>query len=159
MRLPNWLRLSLKPDELIGEHEMRRWWLLPQNTLVNVYLHGHTGNDPRYPHDHPCDNISIRIRGDLVEYTPATIHDVRELTHAIIAPDSHAYVYFNDFEPCVVRGLLGRFTWRRAEEAHRLEMPHAGAVAWTIWIRFRNRRRWGFFEAMGWRPAKTVRQP
>lgn len=156
MRIPNWCRGSLQPDEVIGAHEMLRWWLLPQNTLFNVYLHRHTGVDPRYLHDHPGDNISVRLRGELVEFRPAEPSALG--IYNTVEYGGVRCWFWDDGTPMTSRHLLGRITWRRAEDAHRLEMGRT-PVAWTLWIRFRNRRRWGYFEPKGWRPAKTVRQP
>jgi hypothetical protein len=87
-RWPNWMRGSIEPDEIIGDHQMRRWWILPRNARFNVYLHRHQGNDPRTPHDHPCDNVSIRLRGQLLEYTPDSIAAIDEgPLHSVIGPD------------------------------------------------------------------------
>jgi hypothetical protein len=166
IRLPGWLRGTLAPDEIIGEHEMLRWMLLPRNRWFNVYLHKHQGDDPREPHDHPVDNISIRIRGGLVEFTPADVHRSRACAtidgvegpiHAICNGD--VCVWFGPLgDPYGVYRPLPRVRFRRAEQPHRLELLN-DRPAWTLWIRFRNRRRWGYYEPSGWRPAVTVRQP
>lgn len=156
--LPNWTRLSLACDEIIGDHKMQRWWLLPRNRWFNVYLHRHQGDDPRTPHDHPCDNVSIRLRGELVEHTP----DSLEAIEHVIGPLSSVVhgkrcVWFAHGLVCETGRRLRRIRFRRAEDTHRLEV--ITGRAWTIWIRFRNRRRWGYYEPTGWRPAKTARQP
>lgn len=159
MRVPNWMRLSRRPDEVIGAHEMLRWWLLPQNRLFNVYLHRHTGVDPRYLHDHPCDNLSIRLAGELIEFTPMGFGGMSTSYPVPFVRGPEGRVcYFDGDEPKVVRAVLGRIRWRRAEDAHRLEIGSSG-VAWTLWVRFPNRRRWGYYEPRGWRPAVTFRQP
>ena len=158
-RLPNWMRGRLTPDEVIGEHEMLRWFVLPPNRWFNVYVHKHQADDPRFLHDHPADNVSIRLRGRLVEYRPSRV--VVSL-YPVRGPDSSETVYFNYDGPNGQQydeaWVVPRFTRRRAERSHRLELLD-GRPAWTIWIRFRNRRRWGFYEPGGWRPAITERQP
>jgi hypothetical protein len=154
MRIPNWMRLSLEPDELIGEHKMRRWWILPANTWFNAYVHEHVSNDPRYLHDHPCDNISIRLAGELVEYTPRP-----SITgHTVYSPEQSEWVTFVGDHQLENSRSLPRVRIRKAEHAHRLELIGAHP-AWTIWIRFKNRRQWGFFEPSGWRLARSRSQP
>jgi hypothetical protein len=161
-RWPNWMRGSAEPDEVIGDHEMLRWWALPRNSRFNVYLHRHRGNDPRTPHDHPCDNVSIRLRGQLLEYTP---DDIEELANYVdidglrrVLGPTGVEVWFSDGQVCETGRPLPRIRRRRATDAHRLEVVNA-RPAWTLWIRFRNRRQWGYFEPGGWRPAVTARQP
>ena len=136
MRVPNWIRFSLDPDEVIGEHNMLRWWLLPQNRLFNVYLHKHEGDDPRVPHDHPADNLSVLLSGELMEHTPvyygcySSLHNVNH----------DRVVFFSDYgKPWTAARLLERFHGRRAEDVHRLTLVHR-RTAWTLWIWFRNRR-------------------
>lgn len=167
---PNWIRASLEPDELIGEHEMRRWWLLPRNRWFNVFLHEHQADDSRFLHDHPCDSISIRLRGELVEYRPTRPRywetTLRPLpseadgdpTRWIWGPEGAEFVQFTAAGVQLDRAhAMPRIRIRHAEEAHRLELVN-GRRAWTLWIRFSNRRRWGFFEPAGWRPAASARQ-
>lgn len=156
--LPGWLRGTLAPDEVIGEHKMLRWWLLPRNRWFSVYVHKHQGNDPRTPHDHPCDNISIRLRGELIEFTPRAGNERSTFGRKRVVHDRTVFFYHAGMaiERC---RLLPLFTFRRAEQPHRLEIALGCRPCWTLWIRFRNRRRWGYYELAGWRPAKTARQP
>jgi hypothetical protein len=158
-RWPNWMRGSLAPDEIIGEHAMLRWHLFGPTSRLAIYLHKHQGDDPRTPHDHPADNISIRLRGTLFEYRPSSSSNMTK--HALaVAHRGDRFVAFGlggiAFENA---RALPRICFRRAEDAHRLELPKPGATAWSLWIRFRNRRQWGYFEPNGWRPAITARQP
>ena len=153
--LPGWLRGTLAPDEVIGEHKMLRWMLLPRNRWFNVYLHKHQGYDPRTPHDHPCDNISIRLRGELLEFTPYKVQAFRPGVTQVVGD---RVVYFRHGECLEKARLLPRIRFRRAEDVHRLARTFGPRPCWTLWIRFRNRRRWGYYELAGWRPAKTARQ-
>ena len=60
-RLMWWLRLNVarrrEPDFIIGDdHDpyLKRWWLIPRNPLVNVYLHQILRSDEdRALHDTP----------------------------------------------------------------------------------------------------------
>lgn len=160
-RFPNWMRLSLEPDELIGEHKMRRWWIFPANPWFNAYVHEHVRNDPRTLHDHPCDNISIRLRGRLVEFVPLVgFHPDSPVVWGTVSnPKRTRRVHFDSRGMAHDVGRPIRFIrFCRAEDAHRLELVD-GKPAWTLWIRFRNRRKWGFFEPTGWRLARSRSQP
>jgi hypothetical protein len=48
-----------KPDFVIGDHYLHRWWVVPRNEKSNVYLHEilHSDDD-RAMHDHPWDNTT-----------------------------------------------------------------------------------------------------
>lgn len=75
-RFASWL-ISLAhrraPDFVIGGAErpyLRRWWLIPRNKLLNVYLHQFMrSDDDRALHDHPWSNVSLLLRGMYVEHT------------------------------------------------------------------------------------------
>jgi hypothetical protein len=157
MSLPNWIRFSLKPDEVIGGHKMLRWFVLPRNRWFNICVHKHQGDDPRYLHDHPCDNISIRLRGQLLEWTPKYTPSA----HWTVAPEpgNRTVVSFrpNGLDAYESFRPMARIVFRRAETPHRLERGLDGRPCWTLWIRFRSRRQWGYFEPGGWRPAVTER--
>lgn len=163
MRLPNWCRLSLKPDEIIGEHKMLRWWVIPPMKRFAIYVHKHQGDDSRDPHDHPADNLSIRLLGPLLEYTPNPWNDELVLSSTIEGPDGEI-VFFKRSRidgtytrPAETARLLPRFRFRRAEQVHRLERINERSC-WTLWIRFRYRRKWGFFTPSGWEEAAFIRQ-
>src|SRR6185369_13137745 len=73
----NWLRrlLSGKPHFVIGGHEdpyMLRWYLIPRNRRLNIYLHKFMRDDEdRALHDHPWWFISLVLRGAYTEVTDA----------------------------------------------------------------------------------------
>lgn len=55
----------------IGAGYLLRWHLIPRNRFFNIYLHKFIGNDDeRALHDHPWHSLSIRLKGELWEYTP-----------------------------------------------------------------------------------------
>lgn len=153
--LPNWMRLSLAPDEVIGSHKMLRWCIIPNTRFLAIYLHKHQSNDPRTPHDHPADNISIRLRGELFEYRPTRPRYPENLDSAT---HGNVTVYFMK-DGSAIEGLrpMPRIAFRRAEDPHRLEC--SGVACWTIWIRFRVRRPWGYFEPSGWRRRRLKPSP
>ena len=62
------------PDFVIGGAErpyLRRWWLIPRNPVLNVYLHEfRRSDDDRALHDHPwLFNASWLLRGAYIEHT------------------------------------------------------------------------------------------
>lgn len=63
------------PDFIIGGQErpyLRRWFIIPRNKLLNVYLHQFLrSDDDRALHDHPWANLSILLRGGYFEHTIA----------------------------------------------------------------------------------------
>lgn len=92
-------QMARAPDFIIGDDYLRRWWVVPRNRQFNVYLHEILHNDDdRALHDHPWDNVSFVIDGGYIEHNPA--------------------------------GRVGAQGWRRdyrrATDAHRLEIPEGG---------------------------------
>jgi len=111
-----------KPDFIIGDDYLRRWWLIPRNRFFNVYLHCiRKDDDDRALHDHPWWNVSILLKGSYREHMP---HGSRVLSAGSIR----------------ARGALA---------AHRLEVV-SGPV-WTIFITGPRIREWGFHCPQGWR--------
>jgi hypothetical protein len=70
-----------EPDFVIGADSpggpyMRRWWIIPRNRFLNIYLHQILrDDDDRALHDHPWWNVSIILRGGYFECTPGPDHD------------------------------------------------------------------------------------
>src|SRR3546814_5856142 len=55
------------PNFVIGGQQdpyMRRWWVIPRNRFINIYLHQVLRpDDDRALHDHPWINLSIILDG------------------------------------------------------------------------------------------------
>ena len=120
-----------KPDFVIqpqGVPQTERWHLF-KIFGAQVALHRWLLSDSdRVLHDHSADNISILLWGTY-----------REIF-------SHAW------EPLQFKLRLPLLPYyRRAETPHRVKL-HRGAPVWTIWIRFKPRRTWGFHCQSGWIP-------
>lgn len=66
------LMSSREPDFVVGpenDPQMRRWWIVPRNSVCNVYLHQFLrSDDDRALHDHPGDNVSWILSGLYVEH-------------------------------------------------------------------------------------------
>jgi hypothetical protein len=113
--------IKRKPDFIVGDGYLSRWWVLPRNRYFNVYLHKFTGNDEdRALHDHPWWSLSILLKGELKEHS------------------------FNGVR------LIARFLplIRSAKFAHRLELIKG--PAWTLFVTGPVVRDWGFHCQKGW---------
>ncbi len=127
-RLWNWLTtlLSRKPHFVIGEPEnpyMLRWYLIPRNPWLNLYLHEFLrDDDDRALHDHPWWFVSIMLKG--------MYNEIRENGHR-----------------GQVRGAPS-IAYRRATDRHRVVLEtRDGKVVpcWTIVITGPKVRDWGFW--------------
>jgi len=132
--LLNWFRklVSGSPHFYIGGHErpyMMRWWLLPRNPWLNVYLHKFLrDDDDRALHDHPWWFISVMLRGRYVEIMDHTTN---------------------------VR-TAGTIAYRSATARHRITLDRdAGGnpiPCWTLIITGPKVRTWGFHCPKGFVP-------
>ncbi|OBF77036.1 hypothetical protein [Mycolicibacterium fortuitum] len=70
-----WLRkwLRLEPHIYIGGKDdpyLLRWYLLPRNRFLNLYVHKFVRSDVDTLHDHPWGFVSLILRGEYTEVTP-----------------------------------------------------------------------------------------
>lgn len=116
------LMASRPADFVIGDDYLRRWWVIPRNPWVNVYLHDiRKSDDDRAFHDHPWVNTSFLIEGGYIEHTPQG----RFSRHA------------------------GDVVTRGADQMHRLEvLPGLSAI--SLFITGPKVREWGFACPQGW---------
>lgn len=136
--LKKWIAgwLSGGPHFIIGDRYLLRWYVIPRNPILNVYLHQFLHDDEdRALHDHPWWFISIMLKGayeELARYT-----DTSSFWTLRTAPS---------------------FAFRKAEHAHRVVLPkrHDGSVVpcWTLVVTGRVVRDWGFYCPQGWRHWK-----
>lgn len=143
MRLPDWfinfayacafaMRMRRAPNLVIGDPArpyLRRWYVIPRNPLLNIYVHEVLrSDDDRALHDHPWVNCSIVLAGGYHE-------------HCIAAGGIHRRTW---------RGA-GSMVFRRPRSAHRLEVPERGRAI-TLFITGPRIRTWGFHcPDAGWR--------
>ena len=114
--------LTRQPDVRIGDGYLSRWYIIPRNRFLNIYLHKFTGSDDdRALHDHPWCSASCLLAGQLREVTA---------TGGRTMPR---------FWPVL----------RSATRAHRLELIEG--PAWTVFITGPYFRQWGFICPEGWR--------
>lgn len=112
-----------RPDVIIGDDYLRRWWIAPRNRGTNVYLHEILrSDDERAMHDHPWQWTSFIIEGGYIEHTP----DGR-------------------FER-----KAGDIVVKQATDLHRLVIPEGGRAV-TLFTTGPIIREWGFACPQGWR--------
>lgn len=120
-------QMTRAPDFVIGDNYLRRWWIVPRNRLMNLYLHEiNKSDDDRALHDHPWDNISLLIKGSYVEHTPEGrfVREAGDLVH------------------------------RKATDSHRLEVPPGSEGVISLFYTGPIVREWGFHCPQGWRHWK-----
>ena len=118
------------PDQVIGGRDdpyLLRWYLIPRNPVLNVYLHQFMrSDDDRALHDHPWANLSVLLDGEYTEHTIAA----GGIQHRTVRK-------------------AGQFALRGPRAAHRIEL-HAGPCT-TLFITGPRARQWGFhFPERGW---------
>jgi hypothetical protein len=155
------LRFKRPPDFTIGRTDdayMHRWYIIPRNRWFNIYLHNMKRDDDDVGlHDHPWWNISIVLKGGYWELMPQ---------YRPLYPNLAIDVMTTNFKQLWRRP--GSIIFRRATDAHRLELavqnPAFPMVAksgrrrpsWSLFITGRNKRTWGFWCKDGWRPHTAV---
>lgn len=133
------------PDFIVGGPDnpyLLRWWLIPRNRVLNVYLHQFLrDDDDRALHDHPWAWCSLLLSGRYYEHTIAAggIHRRTE---------RHA----------------GSLRISGPRRAHRIELPEGGAGAkqpcWTLFITGPRVRLWGFHcPQQGWLDYRRFTRP
>lgn len=126
--LQQWAQYQMvrEPDFVIGGDYMRRWYIIPRNEYLNLYLHEMLRSDEDVMHDHPWDNVSLVIRGGYVEHTPEASY----------------------------RRSPGNVISRKATDAHRLELTD-GQPSISLFMTGPKLREWGFHCPKGWVPWQT----
>ncbi len=168
--------LTTSADKVIGglgSPYMIRWYVLPRNRFLNVYLHLFLrSDDPRALHDHPWESLSVLLMGHLVEETPQHTGAVVEGTLKIrTAASLHRIEMLPGAETIVQqRGLdwlkTAGWPWREATDDTPSGMrvvvcrpdgvsyvvPEIGLCSITLFMTGPRRREWGFLCPQGWRP-------
>jgi hypothetical protein len=119
---------------------MSRWWLIPRNRWMNIYLHQfHRSDDGRALHDHPWWSVSVMLRGWMMEVTQHPT-DIRKRLWTRIS--------------------AGGVRFRSGNMAHRLAVHDSqrGRVL-TLFITGPKFRDWGFYCPQGWRPWQKFVDP
>lgn len=126
------------PDEVIGDPtrpHMWRWYLFECRffqIVVNKWL---TSDEPVL-HDHAWWNVSVRLRGQALEFTDSQ-------------HDGYAYGELLTGQP------MRRFRFRRATDRHCIALR--SPVLWTLFITGPASREWGYLVRGRWVPWKSYR--
>jgi len=111
------------PDFEVGPKDsvyLRRWWLIPRNPVLNLYLHQFRRSDDDCAlHDHPWWNVSLLLSGSYVEHTIAA----GGIEHR-------------------ARRVAGDLKFRLGRSAHRIELDTG--QCWTLFLTGPRFREWGF---------------
>ncbi len=123
------IMIKRKPDVVIGDGYLERWYVIPRNRYFNIYLHKFTGSDDdRATHDHPWNSVSFLLKGKL-----------REIYGVNLVPGM--FGFWRDI-PWL------KPIYRSATFSHRLVVEE-GPV-WTLFITGPRIREWGFLCPNGW---------
>ena len=118
-----------EPDFVVGGKEnpyLLRWWIIPRNRFLNIYLHKFLrDDDDRALHDHPWWSLSLTLAGQYVEQ------------------DDHGRRTYR----------RGAIRLRPATYRHRIELVEQ-QPAWTLFVTGPRVREWGFHCPQGWRHWK-----
>ena len=127
------------PHFIIGPRYLLRWYVIPRNPWLNVYLHQFLHDDEdRALHDHPWRFVSIMLRGKYREVVSFPAHG-----------NGH-YHFIERSSPSIA--------FRSADYAHRVvlkrDVKDRPVPCWTLVVTGRVTRDWGFLCPQGWRHWK-----
>lgn len=176
MRVPGFVVKYLKrklvplsqevPDEIIGHNMrsrkstghktpptkpfLRRWFVIPKNRWLNIYLHQFVRDDEdRALHDHPWINLSILLVGSYIEHTidKGGVHRRTTYSAGALKLRSPWAAHRVELERSIVRQDLD-------DNVSMLFMPTA-APSWSLFITGPvMRKKWGFHcPETGWRSS------
>ena len=132
------------PNFVVGADDpqgayLRRWYLLPRNRFLNVYLHHFLrDDDDRALHDHPWAWASLLLRGSYIEHTIAAggVHHKRARNAGSLKfslpSRAHRIELAQVPDPDVV--YSNPYSWTRT----------TAAPCWTLFITGPRVRDWGF---------------
>lgn len=155
-----------EPDVYIGGRQntyLRRWWIIPKNPFLNIFLHQFLRSDyDRALHDHPWWNFSWVLDGGYYEIT-AVMPKPRDAVDAVDLRGLELEALSPGGARRKVLRRPGDMALRLAKTAHRIELrkccedrpePHE-LPAWSLFITGPKIRTWGFFCKEGWVPFNT----
>ena len=130
-RPPNYI---VGADDPAGAY-LRRWYLIPRNRFVNIYLHNFLrSDDDRALHDHPWHWASLLLLGSYIEHTIAA------------GGVQHTNVRFAGSIKCAGPKAAHRVALWRTLQGN-------PSPCWTLFITGPRVRNWGFHcPLQGWIP-------
>lgn len=138
----DWLRklISGQPHQVIpnrfGGAYLRRWYLIPRNPFINVYLHHFlSSDDDRALHDHPWWFVSLILRGGYIEMGESAEGKMTALCRTAVTDIRSPF-----WRRCIA--------FRPATHQHRVVLAttdERDLPCWTLIVTGPRRRLWGFW--------------
>lgn len=131
------------------EPYLTRWYLL-RKKAIGIFLHRfHRGDEDRALHDHPWSFITIILWRGYIEHAEGLCPlCVGGVGYNVLAPVKCPCCGGAEKVATAKRKWPGMICFRPAEWRHRVELVE-GKAAFTLVIRFKERRMWGFWETTG----------
>ncbi len=131
-----------KPDFVVGSAEdpyLYRWWVIPRNKYLNIYLHKFLrSDDDRALHDHPWPSLGVILWGRYREHMPK---------------DRYNWIKHGNRDQIVKTRYPLQPVYRNANHIHRIELMQ-GKPVWTLFLTGSWTRDWGFWCDFGFRGYK-----
>lgn len=137
--------LKRDPDFIVSQNGidyLRRWWLIPKNKYLNIYLHKFiSSDDTKAMHDHPWSSLGMILWGTYREHMPSDrMKWIKEGKRSEVVKKRYP------FQP----------VYRDANFIHRIELNKDESgnekPVWTLFLTGQWRRNWGFWCDFGFRP-------
>lgn len=134
-------RLGKFTDVTVPRKEiyLQRWWLVPRNDWMNVYLHRMIRDDDAVLHDHSYWSLSLVLSDGLEELWLEKPDDVSRLWKGNIIDVAETR-----------RPVQGDLVLRTPRMAHQLKVL-PGTEPWTIFVTGPRVKSWGFYCKRGWK--------
>ncbi len=121
------------PDKTIYRSDdiiyLKRWYIIPRNNILNIYLHQFYVSDPDELHDHPwLFNCSILLNGEYNEIVPGDPENWKNKAGTLLKK---------------IKRVPGIPTIRIGPSIHRIELIDSNV--WTIFITGPIVRSWYFY--------------
>lgn len=143
-----WARrwLARRPHQIIGGEDdpyLLRWYVIPRNPVLNIYVHKFLRDDDRALHDHPWWFVSAILKSGYIEHFEEDGREMMRCRTSVLDVRSPFWWRCIAFRPA---------TWR-----HRVALPHGfnaqgradSAVprvpCWTLIVTGPRVRTWGFW--------------
>lgn len=159
-----WVRRSLKLRRADGQLYLQRWGIVffprfedgyMQESRFGVYVHRMTAPDPGIDlHDHPWPFWSLILKGGYTEeYCQGRVASQWAKQVDLMEASYHPRIMEKGWH--LPRGYGRRWTagsWHRMglETAHRIRALNNDKPCWSLVIRGKQRRDWGFYTPDAW---------
>lgn len=115
-----------------GSKYLERWWLIPKNKYLNLYLHHFHNSDPEVLHDHPWASVGMLLAGSYREHVSVYSKYRQATKHVVRTPFWPVYRSPDCVHRIELFGMLGRV------------FP-----VWSLFMTFPKVQEWGFWCKQG----------